>query len=110
MRRRQEIAARQSLARQILGGHVSVFARPESIHLWLTLPEPWRAEQFVTQARARGVLVASPELFAVGRTAVAHAVRVSLGFVADRAELEAGLRVLADMLENPRRAAGPAGI
>ena len=102
-RRRREIAQRQKLTRDILGAHVARHSRPESLHVWLGLPEPWRAEEFVVEARARGVLVASPEIFAVGHSPTPHAVRLSIGVVDDINVLERSLHILAELLvSNPR--------
>ena len=38
-----------------------------STHLWLHLPEPWRATDFTAQLLAHGVRVIESEVFAVGR-------------------------------------------
>jgi DNA-binding transcriptional MocR family regulator len=87
---RREAAARQELARRVLTG-LDFQANPHGMHLWLLLPEPWRSDAFTAAARRRGVLVSPAEAFLVGRTAGAHAVRVSLGSARTRAELEQGL-------------------
>lgn len=100
--RRDESLARGALAREILGTqHLHDGVRAESSHLWLALPEPWRAEEFTAQARSRGIAVAPAELFAVGRTPAPHAVRLSLGAVADEGALHRGLDTLADLLASP---------
>ena len=70
-----------------------------SIHFWLTLPEPWRSDEFVAHARQRGVLVAGAEAFAVGRRNVPHAVRLAVGNVPQRKHLRKGLEILSDILE-----------
>jgi DNA-binding transcriptional MocR family regulator len=69
-----------------------------SFHRWLPLPEPWRTETFVAQARARGVMVTPAEEFMVGRDSAPHAVRVCLGATLSRDRLEEGLRRLAVLL------------
>lgn len=97
--KRTETAARHALALEILGRWLP--SSPVSFHLWLTLPEPWRAETFVTQARSRGVAVNSAEEFLVGRESAPHAVRVCLGATLSRSRLEEGLRRLADLLSTP---------
>ncbi len=96
--KRAETRARQELAKRVLEGY-RADAHPDSLHLWLQLPEPWRSDELVAQARQRGVLVAGAEAFVVGRSEVPHAVRVSLGLPATRARLEHGLSVLVDILE-----------
>lgn len=96
-RKRAETRARQSEAVEALTG-LRVQTHPDSLHLWLHLPDPWRSEQFVDQAAQRGVLVAGAEAFVVGRGEVPHAVRVSTGRAADRAELRRGLAGLVEVL------------
>jgi len=99
-RKRQEAAARQTIARRILG-HLTYRAQPHAFHIWLELPAPWRSEGFTQEARRRGVLVAPAEAFAVGREEVPHAVRVSLSAAPTRATLERGLEIIADILRGP---------
>jgi DNA-binding transcriptional MocR family regulator len=96
--KREETIARHAAARRILGRWLPDTALP-SFHLWLPLPEPWRTEQFVMQARDRQVIVSPSEEFMVGRESAPHAVRVCLGATASRARLEDGLARLADQLE-----------
>jgi DNA-binding transcriptional MocR family regulator len=63
--------------------------------VWLPLPEPWRASDFVARARRAGIAVSSPEAFAIGRAAAPHAVRICLATPATREELTSGLQRLA---------------
>lgn len=95
--KRDEAIARQQLARRVLGPFESP-TRPESPHLWLPLPEPWRASDFVARAIRAGVAVSSPEAFAVGRAAAPHAVRICLSTPESREELRRGLDRLAGLL------------
>lgn len=99
--KRAETAARHALAREILGTWLP--KSPVSFHVWLPLPEPWRAESFVAQARSRGVVVNSAEEFLVGRETAPHAVRVCLGATIDRVRLGEGLRRLAELLSTSPR-------
>jgi DNA-binding transcriptional MocR family regulator len=96
--KREETTARHAVALRILGRWLPA-ASPRSFHLWLPLPEPWRTEEFVSQARARKVVVSPSEEFVVGRESAPHAVRVCLGATSSRARLEEGLRRLAQQLE-----------
>jgi DNA-binding transcriptional MocR family regulator len=95
--KRDEARARQQLARKLLGPFESPTC-PESPHLWLPLPEPWRAADFVARARRAGVAVSSPEAFAIGRAAAPHAVRICLSTPETREELASGLQRLATIL------------
>jgi DNA-binding transcriptional MocR family regulator len=95
--KRSEIAARHALALSILGKWLP--GGPVSFHLWLPLPEPWRTEAFVAQARSRGVMVTPSEEFMIGRENAPHAVRVCLGATLGRDRLEEGLHRLAVLLQ-----------
>jgi DNA-binding transcriptional MocR family regulator len=94
--KRQEAEARQEIARRSLQG-LRFRAHPLSFHLWLELPEPWRGDEFIAQAKRRGVLVTPPEAFVPGRAEAPHAVRVCLGAARTRAQLEKGLKTLREL-------------
>ncbi len=98
-RRRQETARRQRLAVTVLG-RARLSTHPASYHLWLELPEPWRSAAFVASARRRGVAVTPAEVFVVGEGEPPRGVRVCLGAARSREQVEAGLRILASMLES----------
>ncbi|MGE5124722.1 MAG: PLP-dependent aminotransferase family protein [Betaproteobacteria bacterium] len=95
--RREEARARQALARERLAG-ADLDVHPEAYYLWLRLPEPWRADGFVAEARARGVLLTPAEAFSVDREPVVHAVRLCTGAARTREALGRGLDVVADLL------------
>lgn len=95
---REELRKRQLLAAQSLVGQ-SYRSLPSGLHLWLDLPETWRAESFVAQIRTQGVAVTPAEAFVVGHGPSRHAIRVSLGGATpSRTELQKGLDILADLL------------
>jgi DNA-binding transcriptional MocR family regulator len=50
-----------------------------SPHVWLQLPEQWRAEDFVNAASADGISIAQTHSFVVGRRSMPHAVRLVIG-------------------------------
>ncbi len=93
-----EATARQLMAKEILAGF-EFDAHPFSFHLWLHLPEPWRSNEFAAQLRRRGVLVTPAEAFVPGREEPPHAVRVCIGAPRSRAQLEKGLRIISDVLQ-----------
>ena len=97
--KRAELQARTAIVREVLGSRYEVRGTDASIHHWIHLPDPWRSDECVAQARQRGVLVAGAEAFAVGRRDVPHAVRVCVGLVPDREDLRRGLETLGDVLE-----------
>jgi DNA-binding transcriptional MocR family regulator len=117
-RKRKETAARNALAARVLDG-ARYAAHPASFHLWLHLPEPWRADAFAAAARRQGVAITPAAAFAAtaggprprrGAAAVPEAVRVCLGGARDRAGLERALGVLRGLLQaSPEPVALPAG-
>lgn len=95
--KRREAEVRQGLARAILPtGHL--ITHPRCFHAWLTLPRPWRHEDFAAEARRQGVMVGSARVFAVGRQPVPHAVRLCLHAAASREQLKSGLETLSRIL------------
>jgi len=100
---RAEATARMALVRQTLGEWLPAHAPETAMHVWLPLPEPWRADQFVAEAGARGVAIVAAGAFAVGRARAVHAIRIGLG-AASRPRLAEALQVLAELLTAPPRA------
>jgi DNA-binding transcriptional MocR family regulator len=94
---RTEMQARCRLACDILGKAVSC---PPflSFHLWIDLPDPWCEESFRIAAEQRNVKVASGEIFALKPKSAPQAIRLALGYEANRARMAEGLRVIADLL------------
>ena len=96
--KRREVAARRELVRKHLGS-IDSPSHPSSYQVWLPLPSPWRGEDFVVEARRRGVAVTSAELFVIGRASAPHAVRLAIGRPESREDCERGLVALAEALE-----------
>jgi DNA-binding transcriptional MocR family regulator len=99
---RRELVARQMLAGEILQGF-DFDTDLVSTHLWLHLPEPWRATDFTAQLLAHGVRVIESEVFAVGRGEVPHAVRINVSAARSREQLATGLRIIVDALQRNAR-------
>jgi DNA-binding transcriptional MocR family regulator len=95
--RRTEARARQALAREKLAD-IAYDTQPEAYYLWLRLPEPWRGDDFVAEARSRGVLLTGADAFAVGRGPVPHAVRLCTGAARSREALGRGLDIVGELL------------
>lgn len=96
---RAENEARQTLAATLLSG-LQFSADPHGHHLWLKLPDHWRAADFAQHADRAGVSIVPAFAFAT----VAHpieAVRISLGVAPDRGDLEDGLTQLANLITQP---------
>lgn len=69
-----------------------------SYHLWIPLPEPWRATDFAAKLEAQGVLVSSADQFTVDSDSAPDAIRLSYGSVRDRDLLKKGLGIVANTL------------
>ena len=95
---RKEAAERTKLAREILK-NVEIGNDAPTYHIWMDLPAPWRANEFVTEVRSRGALISPADHFAVDRNPTPHSVRISLGCVASRSRLAEGLKIVASALE-----------
>jgi len=94
---RKQLALRHQILDQVLGDfpHAS---HPNGLHAWLPLPEPWRGEVFVSEARLQNVAITPAEPFAVDRGALPHAIRISVGAARTPDRLREGLEILADLL------------
>ncbi|GGJ25342.1 PLP-dependent aminotransferase family protein [Roseomonas sp. HJA6] len=94
-----ENAERQKLASSILSG-LKFFADPFGHHLWLPLPNHWRAPDFAEHADRAGVSIVPSAAFATVSYPI-EAVRISLGVAPDRGDLEDGLTLLANLISQP---------
>lgn len=91
---RREARARYSMVRNLLG--LENRAALPSYHMWVPLPDPWRPADFVAELKSRGVLVSPADKFAVDRSAVPHAIRISFGLLRDNEKLQRGVEIIAD--------------
>ena len=94
--KRKDARARQALAAEILGG-ARRSADKNAFHLWLELPEHWRADTFVSAAALRGVAITPASAFAVIPGQAPNAVRIAIS-APPLQELERGLQVLRTLL------------
>lgn len=93
---RNEATERQRIARATLGLESGPML--PSYHLWLHLPETWPVADFTAELRRQGVSVAPGDQFAVDQDLAPRAVRLALGAVRDRKELQKGLNIVAKSL------------
>ncbi|WP_242495514.1 hypothetical protein [Salinicola tamaricis] len=98
---RQLLAERQSLTARRLAGH-AIDARPSSLHAWIALPSPWRAEELKQQARQEGVAITTAQPFLVAQTPAPQRVRLSLGAESDLGRLAHALDILARLIGEAR--------
>jgi DNA-binding transcriptional MocR family regulator len=101
---RQEAAARMDIVRRCFGDH-AVCAGP-SYHAWLTLDRSIRPEELCVQLLNAGVMVSPAHHFAVPGSAVPNAIRLGLGGVESRVELEGALDIVARHLTPQRMTLG----
>jgi DNA-binding transcriptional MocR family regulator len=99
---RKTLEARHKVVMDTLGAF-DLSTHPHAMHMWMHLPEQWRSRHFVEQARSRGILLAPPDPFIVGRTVEPHAIRVALGDTTrDDEDFARGLKKIASVLhEHP---------
>jgi DNA-binding transcriptional MocR family regulator len=100
---RAENVARQRIACAVLAT-AGISADPFGHHVWLPMPERWRAADFVEQARRSGIAVVPSSAFATG-TDYPEALRLSLGVAPDRETLTEGLKQVASIISRPSVAA-----
>jgi len=95
---RQELASRQRMAAEVLKG-LNFKAHPYGMHIWLELPEIWRPDEVILQARQEGILIAPAGPYTVGHESPPHCIRITLGAEEDRARVHQGLVKLVAMLK-----------
>ncbi|MCG8690611.1 MAG: PLP-dependent aminotransferase family protein [Minwuiales bacterium] len=101
---REELRARQMILSRVLKDH-DVRNFPTGQLAWLNLPEPWRANNYVAEARLKNIAVTPADPFVVGQGSGPQSIRLSVSIVEDHATLEAALIYLRDLL---RRTSEPA--
>ncbi len=97
-RRRKDLTARTKAAREILGGYITG-NNPMMNHLWLQLPENWTIPELSLELVRQGVAVAPAEIFAVNRSAIPNAVRISIAASPNLESLKKALKIIAETLE-----------
>lgn len=75
--KRRDAQERQTLARAALAG-LDVVGDARAYHLWLRLPDFWRAEAYATAALRRGIALIPASAFAVAPGHAQNAVRIAL--------------------------------
>ncbi|WP_189413915.1 PLP-dependent aminotransferase family protein [Mesorhizobium sp.] len=94
---RDEIMRRWSLARSIMGDRLHENLRPAPF-VFIHLPEPWRAGEFVSAARHSSVICIEADRFTVGRAGAPQAVRLALSTPATEGEVRRGLEIVAGLM------------
>lgn len=95
---KKELENRQRLAADLLAGYDIKLAMG-SFHIWLLLPDPWRAQEFQAALEERGVKVLPADIFAIGRFHAPQAVRICLSGAPTIGILESGLSIIKQQLD-----------
>lgn len=90
--RRNEIVDKYLSPKICLGKKTDIFR-------WLLLPEKYSGEEFQHLSLSKGVQVFAAEKFAVGKTPPAQAVRLSICAPESLAQLEDGIKIIAQLLK-----------
>ncbi|KKC38027.1 GntR family transcriptional regulator [Devosia epidermidihirudinis] len=91
---RQETSERHRLLSRHL---TTAISDPEAFHAWLPLTGPWDRHSFTAKLRSVGIGVVASDAFAVAEAP--EAVRLGLGSVASREDLEVSLKTIAQILD-----------
>ena len=75
-----------------------VAATPTAFHLWLELPQPWRADAFRAEAERQGVLLVTGEAFIAGRELAPHPLRICIGGSKSIPNIKRGLDIITKLL------------
>lgn len=97
-RRRQGLAIRNRLTNKILKDY-TVLGDEQSLSRWLLLPNNMTGAEFERQALKKGVFVYGSERFALGKDAPLGAARLAICAPASLEELEQGLRLIKELLQ-----------
>lgn len=89
---------RQGLVRQILDLPPAADAM-DGFHVWLPLPEGWRADVFRAECARAGVLVSEARSFAMHAGDAPEAVRICISHEASEDRLRRGLEIVAAVLQ-----------
>lgn len=97
--RRKGILERNRIFDEILKGYPA-FGSKECLSRWLLLPEGMTGAEFERLAKEKGVSVYGSERFAVGKEVPSAAARIAICAPQTKEELEKGLLILKEILEN----------
>jgi DNA-binding transcriptional MocR family regulator len=100
---RAEAKARMAIARRHLGSRIAADAGP-AFHVWVALERAARAVEL--DLLKENILVSPADHFAVPGRRSPNAIRIGLGGVAARADLEAALRIVGARITAPGKTLG----
>jgi len=95
-----EAIARIAIAQDILSGF-TFKSQPESLHIWLDLPEGHHADDTMRALRDKGVIMSGPESFITNQANIPRCLRLCLGSPPSREHLRMGLDRVRQVLSSP---------
>jgi DNA-binding transcriptional MocR family regulator len=99
---RRAAKQRQKIVRNILG-EFNYQSQESAFHIWLSLPKPWRQEDFVSECLNRNVAINSSDNFVISPGRVPQALRICLGGFRTDSDLERGLEIMRELLHHGPR-------
>jgi len=97
-KQKQLAAQRQAFVAEQLS-FLACSSQPSSYHVWITLPEHWRQEHFVMEAKNQQLLVSSGGYFSQQSDKSNH-IRLSLMAIDDEQRFQQGVVSLANLLKD----------
>ena len=95
---RRAAAERQDLAHSIIR-RAAIPQKPDGFHVWIPLPEGWRADAFVAECSRNGVLVSEGRSFAVDAMGAPEAIRLCVSHEPNLTRLQNGLEIVGNLLD-----------
>lgn len=89
---------RQRLVQNILG-IAAIPSTADGFHVWLPLPEGWRADVFCSECARLGVRVSEARSFAMNASDTPEAIRLCVSHEANEERLQRGLEITAGVLQ-----------
>ncbi|WP_247648485.1 PLP-dependent aminotransferase family protein [Pseudodesulfovibrio sp. zrk46] len=96
--KRAEAQRRTELTGQMMAD-LDITMQKTSYFAWFKLPAPWTAREFARLAKENDLLVSTDDIFAVGRGALPHALRLSISGPETTDDLVRGLTTIRTILE-----------
>jgi len=100
-----EMTTRNKIFEKVLGDY-DYTLHSHGFNVWLTLPEPWRAVDFVDYAKSKGVLIRAAESYAIGRFPAPQNIRICICAPKSQQQLEQALLLLRQCLAETPHADG----
>ena len=94
--RRKDAKKRHSIAKKALAD-CTIQSDPRSYHLWMELPNHWRAEEFAAHAADKGVSITPANLCAVEPGNAPNSIRLALAPPSFK-QLDVGLAIIKNLI------------